>query len=542
MFGVVFYREYKKGRESYRALLRERTSFILSKNEEGRLAGDYGRLIRSLYEMKDIEAAVVMEKGCRVLGSAPLNALPPPECNSGEYAHGWIYISFDDPYSEIGGVYLQHRSSAWSDVWRTFIASYLLFLLYSSLLTLVLVVWLRKYFVSEISRVVDSIRRLGRGGSDGMVKPEGYPTELVPLYEAMTLAVLDLEEAKRTIQKQSKMEAVAQVASEVGHDIRSPLAVLASVGAKLKDGVLSTRDRDLLVSATARIEEIASDLLSENREAKHAVREAASVLNCAEIATVLQALVVEKQAELQNRKDLEIVCRLAAADPSLMIRANVEEFKRVLSNLLNNAAEAIVGSGRILVTLEASGEGVCIEVSDTGRGLSEDEFDRAWNKGESVGKSDGNAIGLTQAKRLVALWGGTIRMHSVLGRGTGVTIELSGVGSISNGDRLDDVQVSLIENDTLVIKSWQAAAESRGINLAVFADPKEFFKVCGKMNRSVRVYIDVRLSGGENGVEVAREISKLRFEQVYLCTGDPPETFRDLKFLAGVVGKEFPDF
>lgn len=538
MFGVVFYREYKKSRETYRALLKERVSFALSKNEEGRLAGDYGQLIRSLYEMKDVEAAVVMGKGCGVLGAAPLNAQSPQDCQVGEYPDGWIYISFDDPYSQIGGVYLQHRGSAWSGVWRTFMASYLLFLFYASVLTLVLLVWLQKYFAREMSRVVDSIRRLGRG--DGTVKPEGYPTELVPLYEAMTLAVQDLEKAKRRLKKQSQMEAVAQVAAEVSHDIRSPLAVLAAVSAKLKDGQLSVQERDLAISATARIEEIASDLLSEDREAKRALREGASSLRCAELATVLQALVVEKQIEFQKRRDLEIICRVGVLDSELAVRAHVEELRRVLSNLLNNAAEAIADSGRILVALEAKAGGVIIEVSDTGRGLSEDEFDRAWNKGESVGKTGGNAIGLAQAKRIVALWDGQIYMKSVLGKGTTVTIEL--LASSVATQPASDVQVVLIDDEALVRKSWQAAAESRRVSLAVFSEPKDFFEVSEKLDRSIRVYVDARLSGGVSGVDVAKEISRIGFEYVYLCTGDPAKNFQDLKFLAGVVGKEFPIF
>lgn len=536
MFGMVFYREYNKSRESRLQFLKQRVDFILAKNESGRLAGDYAELTRTLYELAGTDAVAVLDKSCGTLSSAPLNAKIPKNCTSS--SADWIYVAFDDPYSQVGGVGIRQEGSLWKGVWRTFLSSYLLFLFYAVFLSLILLIWLRRYFARQVGAVVESIRRLGRGTRGSYMAPDKYPSELLPLYEAMTLAVRDLEEAQRKIREQSHVEAVAEVAAEVGHDIRSPLAVLNSFRAKL--GAVPEQERSLVVSAINQITEIADDLLSENREARRAARAESSTLKVSEMATLLESLVLEKRAEYGGRPGLKISCSLGEISSDVEVRADPLELKRVLSNLVNNSAEAVGEHGVVEVSLDVSAEKATIAISDNGRGLTEDELDRVWNHGESLGKVDGNAIGLARARKIIARWGAQMHMRSSLGQGTVVAIELPLAKKALPSSDLKNVRIVLIDDELIIRKSWELAAAERDILMIAVSTPDEFWQISAQLDRATEVYVDARLGAGMDGVDVARKIHESGFVRVYLCTGDPASKHRGAVFLSGVVGKEFP--
>jgi len=212
----------------------------------------------------------------------------------------------------------------------------------------------------------------------------------------------------------------------------------------------------------------------------------------------------------------------------------------MLSNLINNSIEAVGMSGIVEVILGGGPKSVTIAVSDNGRGLSEDELDRVWNRGESLGKADGNAIGLTRAKKVVARWGAEIHMRSTQGEGTVVTIELPLTKNAPESASMAEVRIVLIDDELIVRRSWEFAAGECGIRMVAVSTPDEFWQMSSHLGRSIEVYVDARLGMGIDGVEVARTIHASGFGRVYLCTGDPASKYSGVTFLSGVVGKEFP--
>lgn len=539
MFGVVFYREYRKSNELYLSLLRERVRFIVSKNEAGRLAGDFGELTRSLYEISDLDAVLVLDKQCDVLGAAPLNAKPPAKCQENSSKNGWIYIPIDDPYSALAGVGLVQRVGLWGEIWKTFTASYVLFLLYSAILTLILVIWIRRYFSKEIGRVVDSIRRLGTGGREPGIDPEKYPRELVPLYEAMSEAVRNLEDANRKIVEQSRMEALGQIATKVSHDIRSPLAVLSNLSKDFNE--LPDEKRTLVLEATDRISQIAEDLLKQDRAARNQAQNfSPKSWERVLLRPVLQSLVAEKQVEFSRHGGVSFSIEIRPEATEARVKVEPLELRRMLSNLVNNAVEAVSEKGSISLKLIAEPGWVNIEIADDGRGLTDDEFARVWIHGESVGKKSGNGIGLSSARALVSAWRGTMDMQSKAGLGTVVRISLPLADLDFESKDFGRVDGVLIDDEVLNRRNWEFAARRHGRHVIAVADAQDFWELAKKVGTDTKIFVDARLANGENGFELARSISAQGFSRVYLCTGERPEKFARSDFLAGILGKEFP--
>lgn len=96
----------------------------------------------------------------------------------------------------------------------------------------------------------------------------------------------------------------------------------------------------------------------------------------------------------------------------------------------------------------------------------------------------------------------------------------------------------LIDDDPLVRMTWAIAARRAGGQALFYSTPAEFFEAAGGIPQSAPIYVDIRLGGGCSGLDAARRIRALGFDEIYLATGDAPS--RPPDFIRAVVGKEPP--
>jgi two-component system nitrogen regulation sensor histidine kinase NtrY len=110
---------------------------------------------------------------------------------------------------------------------------------------------------------------------------------------------------------------------------------------------------------------------------------------------------------------------LAAALP--LVKADRELLRRVLANLIDNAAEAMEGSAirrmRVATRVDGDGDAVEIEISDSGQGISPEDKERLFLPHFST-KERGTGLGLAIASRIIAEHNGTIRVEDNLPAGT----------------------------------------------------------------------------------------------------------------------------
>jgi two-component system, NtrC family, nitrogen regulation sensor histidine kinase NtrY len=110
---------------------------------------------------------------------------------------------------------------------------------------------------------------------------------------------------------------------------------------------------------------------------------------------------------------------LAATLPS--VKADRELLRRVLANLIDNAAEAMEGSTirrlRVATRVEGDGDAVEVEISDSGHGISPEDKQRLFLPHFST-KERGTGLGLAIASRIIAEHNGTIRVEDNLPTGT----------------------------------------------------------------------------------------------------------------------------
>jgi signal transduction histidine kinase len=96
---------------------------------------------------------------------------------------------------------------------------------------------------------------------------------------------------------------------------------------------------------------------------------------------------------------------------------------RALTNLIENAVQAMPLGGALDIRLEAADSGVRLVVRDTGIGMDANARQRAFEPYFST-KTAGSGLGLANAKRNIEREGGTIALESAPDQGTTITVTL----------------------------------------------------------------------------------------------------------------------
>jgi signal transduction histidine kinase len=205
------------------------------------------------------------------------------------------------------------------------------------------------------------------------------------------------------------------VAKQVAHDIRSPLASLKMLIDDVKGSVPESHVA-ALTSNAKRISEIASDLI-EKHEVK--VRAHFEELNAGDVC---EEILIEKRNVF--RKLPQVNFEITNNSKNSRILINPSDFRRVLSNLLDNAVEACAGEGKIKVKLNNLDKNLEIQISDSGVGIADDVIVRLFKPGATFGKPNGKGLGLAHAKSTIEAAGGKIGIFSQQGVGTEIRITI----------------------------------------------------------------------------------------------------------------------
>lgn len=329
-----------------------------------------------------------------------------------------------------------------------------------------------------------------------------------------------LVESRKQLEKQL---AVSTFASQVAHDIRSPLAALDSV---IKDvSQLPEEKRIIVRSAVSRIHDIANDLIDKNREVSASSKEALIATPVTEPATrellssEVAPLVTEKRLQFRSKIGITIECRFDASSYGLFADIQPREFKRVLSNLIDNAVEALPGKGLVTVVLTRNEDRIELRVEDNGKGIPQEFRGKLGQRGETFGKPDGSGLGLYHAKKCVEVWGGSLRIESEVGKGTTVVMALPAVPPpawfVSELELQPDTAVIVLDDDPTIHQVWQGRFDSAvtpadGVELLHFSGAKELrsWVAANSEKAASAVYLlDYELrDGADTGLTLARDL------------------------------------
>ncbi len=434
----------------------------------------------------------------------------------------------------------------WSPLLHTLLAAAtcaLIFLMFRSLMTS-LVQMTEEQAIRPLTRLMSAMERFSKSGR--LDKLELGAERMASEVRDVALGFNAMAE---TIEAYSLRESAAaailakrDLAAQVAHDIRSPLATLRLGLDELKE--VPPAKLQITRQAIERISDITHQLLvAYRRENPVEAVDArpAHELEPRLLATSLEEVLAEKRVQLRARLNLALAFRVEADDYALFARIDPVELKRIVSNLIDNSVQAIESSGevRARLTAEPGGARVAIIVEDTGHGIDGSLLGKVGEKGFSHGKIGGSGLGIHHARATVARWEGSLTIESPIeaGRGTRVTIRLPSCPRpewFAPGIDLGGVQdIFVVDDDESIHQLWRqrldAVARELRIRVEYVFSAEALRKAhAARAKAASALYlVDYELArGGENGVTL---IESLRIgPQSFLVTShsDEPEIQR----------------
>jgi signal transduction histidine kinase len=295
----------------------------------------------------------------------------------------------------------------------------------------------RKYIVKPISKLIPKLKE-----NNYFEAPEYFPREIAELAYELSASIRERDDAAR-----------GKVASQVAHDIRSPLAALNMIAGELSQ--LPEEKRVLLRSAVMRIQDISLNLLKVSMKE---IPLGTGVREKALLSSLVESIVTEKRLQFRNRYGVEIVSKISKSAYGLFADIEVSEFNCLVSNIINNAVESLTRKGEIQVRVLGEDKNTVIEIKDNGRGMSEDMIAKLGRRGVTFGKAGGSGLGLFHAKVTLEKWGGSLKIVSKVGEGTSVLVYLPKVKPpewfVSSIDFVDDLNIVILDDDDTIHRVW----------------------------------------------------------------------------------------
>lgn len=310
-------------------------------------------------------------------------------------------------------------------------------------------------------------------------------------------------------------EELARLAKKVSHDIRSPLAALDVCIEDMQRLPESTRV--LVRSATNRIQDIANLLLSHSRRPVQTTQEEPLLL-----ASFVAAVVSEKRTLHRDKLDLSLDFENPASAYGAFAAVPRCSFASIISNLINNAVEAVGLTGTIVVRCFREDDNIVLEIIDNGPGMPAHILAQLGKPGFTHGKVQGNGR-VSQAMRDLRDWGGNLTYFSDAGSGTRARIV---VPAVSCPDWFAEKlvllsKVVIVDDDLSVHRVWRdrLARYFRQSLLTSFSTPEQ---LCDFVKRTrcegTTFLIDHEFIGySDNGIDMAASL-EIPQQQVYIVT------------------------
>jgi signal transduction histidine kinase len=231
-----------------------------------------------------------------------------------------------------------------------------------------------------------------------------------------------LQASQELLLQSEKMAAIGKMASQMAHEIRNPLsAVILNLELLLDE--LDAFEPDQATEARTLVRTV----LNEANKMNNTIRDYLNIARTPQVRTEpadLNAIIEEQMAFLSatlRRANVGLTLNLADGLP--LIALDIEQFRRVLHNLVKNSLDAMPQGGTLSIKTALDGDTVTMAVTDTGIGMTDDVRERIFQPFYTT-KEKGLGIGLTVVQEVIIAHGGAITCESRRDYGTTFRVSL----------------------------------------------------------------------------------------------------------------------
>jgi two-component system NtrC family sensor kinase len=334
----------------------------------------------------------------------------------------------------------------------------------------------------------------------------------------------EIENEKEVIHQSERMVLLGEMASEIGHEINNPLAIiLGYANILVNEGTEFSNEYLQIEKAAKRIENIVRGLktLSYSKPQKR-------VFDLGKTLKEMYFLI--KDIYRLDEIDIEIN---DFSDGVFMVFGDEGRVQQVIMNSLSNAKDALanVNNKKIGLNIYTLKKEVIVKISDNGEGIEKDELEKVFMPFYSTKeKGKGTGVGLSLSKTVMRELGGRINVESELRRGTTfsyvfplstnhdyteqVNITEKDEGITLTENSFKGMSALIIDDETQLLNILSSLLEDFGMEVNQFNDPAEGIKFYEeKKGRFNFILSDLRMPKID-GIEFMEKVLSMRFQPI----------------------------
>jgi two-component system, NtrC family, sensor histidine kinase HydH len=227
--------------------------------------------------------------------------------------------------------------------------------------------------------------------------------------------VTEIRQLENEVAKSRHLNSLGSLAAGVAHEIRNPLSSIKGFAVYFKERLSGNAEdeqtADIMIAEVERLNRVISQLIEFARPLE-------LKLEKVQLPDLINHALALVNTEAQKKK-IVITVDIAPDLPALEV--DPDKIKQVLLNILLNSLAAMKEGGNICINLGSQKNGISILISDTGSGIEQADLPRIYDP-YFTSKPAGSGLGLAVVQKIMEAHGGTIKIQSVIAKGTIVSL------------------------------------------------------------------------------------------------------------------------
>lgn len=229
--------------------------------------------------------------------------------------------------------------------------------------------------------------------------------------------VTEINQLQRRVSDTERHLAIGQMASGIAHDFNNVLNTITQATALLQSRPGQDEEQRLYLAMIDNSARRGAEIIKRVREY---IRGGSGETALLDVRQLLQDALELTRPMWRGLGGLSVVTQFQPVSP---VRANAADLRRVFTNLLVNAIQAMPEGGQLTLHCEEHGAKVFARVQDTGSGIPSEQQKKVFLPYFTT-KHTGTGLGLSTAQKMLLAHRGTITFHSDPGKGSIFTVEL----------------------------------------------------------------------------------------------------------------------
>jgi PAS domain S-box-containing protein len=368
---------------------------------------------------------------------------------------------------------------------------------------------------------------------------EGAPCGYAKITQDLTER-RQLKEAGDTARRMNEFIAM------LAHELRNPLAPILNAVETLERTPLDTSSPatplvGVIARQTRHLARIVDDLIDINRIARGTLTISRTTVDVTDVVDSSVEAVRPTIDRARQRLELTL-----PSEP-LTVFGDLHRLAQVFSNILSNASRYTPQGGTISVTARKLADEIVLSVRDTGRGIPREDLERIFNLFDQGGRTAGEAgsglgIGLSLARRIVELHGGTITVESDgIGKGSVFHVRLPralapidrrpAAAEGASAPPMSRRRILVVDDHVDAARMLQLLLQCEGHDTRIAHDGPAALKAVEEFKPEF-VFLDIGMPG-MNGYEIARTLrgheSRSKIFLIALTGWGQPSDIRESK-------------